>query len=136
MSFPEKKLMQFDLATLTQAPERISLKSAVAAPAPVADEIMDDVPTVQPASPGDVKATFDDIIADFVNMSPDDKENLLQDFESAADPDGPGPSSGLKKLYPALSSPDYDRLVTQLAQLSESSIRSLVLSVIRENLRR
>jgi hypothetical protein len=136
MTFPEKKLMQFDMATLTQEPERISLKTATPAAGPAAAEVMDDMPAAQPASPGDVKATFDDIIADFVNMSPDDKENLLQDFESAADPEGPGPRSGLKQLYPALSSADYDRLVTQLSQLSESSIRSLVLSVIRENLRR
>jgi hypothetical protein len=136
MAFPEKKLMQFDMATLTQEPERISLKPATPAAGPAAAEVMDDMPVEQPASPEDVKATFDDIIADFVNMAPGDKENLLQDFESAADPEGPGPRSGLKKLYPALSSADYDRLVTQLAQLSESSIRSLVRSIIRENLRR
>lgn len=136
MSYPEKKLMQFDIATLTQAPEKLTLKTATPAAAPVADEIIDDVPDAQPPSPKDVKSTFDDIIADFVNMSPDDKENLLQDFESAADPKGPGPRSGLRDLYPALSPADYNRLLTQLGQISESSIRSLVLSVIRENLRR
>ena len=136
MAFPEKKLMQFDMSTLTQAPDRISLKPAGVASAPAAAEMIDDMPAAQPVAAGDVKATFDDIIADFVNMAPDDKENLLQSFESAADPEGPGPSTGLRKLYPALSGADYDRLVTQLMQISESSIRSLVLSVIRENLRR
>ena len=138
MLYPEKKLASGSLEALTQRPAQITLSPAKAAPAAVAaDQAMEPEMTSAPiSSASDVTATKDEIMADFMNMSPQDREELLQHFESAADPEGPGPDSGLRSLYPSLSAADYDSLITQLTQLSESVVRSRVISAIRNRRRK
>lgn len=145
-SAPEPVKIDVDKAIKKAANEilKIDLTPAPAAPVnrrkrsseePEADlsSIPDVVTAPQPApiDPADINKSYDDIIATFSTAADDVKEAMLDEFESAADPEGLGPSKRLLAKYPALTTAaDYDELVNKLMQLNESVTRAMLLNLI------
>jgi len=135
---PAKEIMKHSFETLTTPPPERSVTTPAAQPEVAPAPAETPAPAAPPASsrtPSDVTSAIDEIISDFKDISdPVEKEAFIARFDVALED---GPSEELLTLYPELTTAqDYQRLVSQLNALNETTYISLITNLIRESAKR